>query len=175
LTFLKETVMRDFLLGILVTVALLLTGALAYLRFGIAEVNADVAAPAWQKGLMQFAVHPSVKRQARGLQSPQLHTDEELIAGGKAYLDACAGCHRVNGSPRRKGVYFIPPTEFALDGSEYSEAERFWIIKHGIRHTGMSAYGPFYTDQKMWNLAEFVGRMRELPPAVKTALHVKQP
>lgn len=167
--------MRDFLLGILVTIALLLIGALGYPRFGIAEVNADVTAPACQKRLMQFAVHASVKRQARGLQSPQLHTDEELIAGGKAYLDACAGCHRVNGSPRRKSVYFTPPPEFALDGSEYSESERFWIIKHGIRHTGMSAYGPFYTDKKMWNLAEFVGRMKDLPPAVKSALQVKRP
>ena len=167
--------MRDLLLGILVTVALLLTVVLGYLRLGIAEVNADVAAPAWQSRLMQFVVHASVKRQARGLQSPQRHTDEELIEGGKAYLNACAGCHRVNGSPRRKGVYFIPPPEFALDGSEYTEAERFWIIKHGIRHTGMSAYGPFYTDKKMWNLAEFVGRMKDLPPSVKSALQAKRP
>lgn len=166
--------MRDYLFGMLATIALLLAGAIGYLRLGVAEVNADVAAPAWQSRLMQFAVHASVRRQARGLQSPQRHTDDELIAGGKAFLNACAGCHRFNGLPRSKGIYFIPPREFALDGTSYSEPERFWIIKHGIRHTGMSAYGPFYTDQKMWNLAEFVGRMKDLPPSVLTALQAKK-
>ena len=31
------------------------------------------------------------------------------------------------------------------------------------------------TDKKMWNLAEFVGRMKDLPPSVKSALLVKRP
>ncbi len=167
--------MRDFLLGIVVAVALLLAGAIGYLRLGLAEVSADVAAPSWQNRLLQFATHASVRRQVRDLRSPQLHTDEELIEGGKTYMAGCAGCHRAVGSRRRKSIYFIPPREFALDGSEYTEAERFWIIKHGIRHTGMSAYGPSYTDKMMWNLAEFVGRMKDLPPAVKSALQVKSP
>jgi mono/diheme cytochrome c family protein len=166
--------MRDFLFGILITAILFLLGAVVYLRLGVVEVSADVAAPAWQSRLMQFAVHASVRRQARGLKSPQLHTDEELIAGGKAYLNACAGCHRVNGSPRRKNVDFTPPREFALDGTDYLEPERFWIIKHGIRHTGMSAYGPFFTDQELWNLAEFVGRMKDLPPGVLQVLKAKR-
>ena len=166
--------MRDFLFGILITAALLLLGAFAYLRLGAAEVTGDVAAPVWQSRLMQFAVHASVRRQARGLRSPQLHTDAELIAGGKAFLSACEGCHRFNGLPRRKSVYFTPPREFALDGTDYSEPERFWIIKHGIRHTGMSAYCPFFTDEKLWNLAEFVGRMKDLPPGVLQALKAKR-
>jgi mono/diheme cytochrome c family protein len=166
--------MRDFLFGMLFTAALLLLGAFAYLRLGEAAVNGDVAAPAWQGRLMQFAVRKAVSRRALELKSPQLHTDAELIAGGKDFLNACAGCHRFSGLPRRKSVYFTPPREFALDGTDYSEPERFWIIKHGIRHTGMSAYGPFYTDQKLWNLAEFVGRMKDLPPGVLQALKAKR-
>jgi mono/diheme cytochrome c family protein len=42
----------------------------------------------------------------------------------------------------------------------------FWIVKHGIRRTGMSAYGPFYSDQQMWDIAAFIQNIRNLPPGV---------
>ena len=100
--------MKPLLLGFLATIALLLGAVVGYLQLGFAEARADVRAPAWQSGLMQFAVHASVRRRAPRIQSPVPHTDEELIAGGKLYLDGCAGCHGRPGRARRKHIIRVP-------------------------------------------------------------------
>jgi len=162
--------MKLFILGFLGTLVFLLAGVTGWLRLGAAEVRADVAAPAWQRGLMRFAEHASVRRRAPKARSSSPPTDGELITGGKLYLDGCEGCHGWPGGPRRKRVLFSPPPELAYTGTQYSQAERFWIIKHGLRRSGMSAWGTFYTDEQLWALAAFVGRMKDLPPSVLAAL-----
>ncbi len=79
--------MRNFLGGVLFTVLLLLVGGLAYLRFGFAEVRADLPPSRWEKALMFSAVHASVRRRAPEMPNPVPATDENLIAGGRVYLD----------------------------------------------------------------------------------------
>jgi len=166
--------MKRFTLGFLGTLVLLAAGVIGCLRLGAVEVRGDVAAPAWQRHLMQFAVHASVRRRAPQVRSSSPPSDGELIAGGKLYLDGCDGCHGRPGGPPRKRVLFSPPPVFAHAASQYSEAERFWIIKHGIRRSGMSAWGTTYTDKQIWTLAAFVGRMQDLPPSVLDAIQPKQ-
>jgi len=166
--------MKQFVLGFLGTLVFLMTGVFGYLRLGAAEVRADVAAPAWQRRLMHFAVRASVQRSAPKARSSLAPTDGDLIAGGKLYFDGCEGCHGRPGGPRRKRALFSPPPELAYDGTPYSEPERFWIIKHGIRRSGMSAWNTSYTDQQLWTLAAFVGRMQDLPPSVLDAVQPKK-
>lgn len=40
--------------------------------------------------------------------------------------------------------------------AEWSAAELFWIIKHGIRMTGMPAWGPTHGDEEVWAIVAFV-------------------
>jgi mono/diheme cytochrome c family protein len=167
--------MKNFICGFLASIVLLLIVPLTYLRLGAAEVRGDVRALSWESRLMQFAVHASVTRSAQGIQNPLPHSDEQLIAGGKMYLEGCAGCHGTPGRPARNRMAYAPPPEFAHVGTQYSEPELFWVIKHGIRRTGMSAYGSFYSDRQVWQLAEFIHRMHTLPPAVFDAIQPKRP
>jgi cytochrome c oxidase subunit 1 len=166
--------MKQFILGFLGTLVLLVAGVIGCLRLGAVEVRGDVSAPAWQHRLMQFAERASVRRRAPKVRSSLPHTDGDLIAGGKLYFDGCEGCHGRPGGPRRKRVLFSPPPVFAHASSQYSEPERFWIIKHGIRRSGMSAWGTTYTDKQIWTLAAFVGRIQDLPPSVLDAIQPKQ-
>jgi mono/diheme cytochrome c family protein len=168
-------VVKNFTLGFLAMLALLVAGSWAYLRLGLADVHADVNAPGWESSLMNFAVHASVRRNAPKTQNPLPPTDENLIAGGILYINGCAGCHGQPGkSPSDLREYGSPP-KFAQFVSPNSEPEMFWIIKHGIRRTGMSAYGPFYSDKEMWTLAAFVKRMKDLPSAVLEGIQHKKP
>jgi mono/diheme cytochrome c family protein len=50
-------------------------------------------------------------------------------------------------------------------GTQYSEPEIYWIVKHGIRMTAMSAYGPFYKEDQLWAIAAFIRRIDKLTPA----------
>ena len=169
--------MRDFVLGFVGAAAVVLAGLIGSLRLGVFEVRADVSATRWQSSLFHSAVRASVERSAVNLQSPLSHTDDELVAGGKLYLDGCAGCHGRPGRPPRSRNGFLPPPEFAHSGTPFSEAQSFWIIKHGIRRTGMSAYGlpGGYTDPEIWLLANFVIHMKGLPPSVQQAIEPGHP
>jgi len=164
--------MKNFIFGFLSTTALILVGLIGYLRLGAAEVRADVSAAGWQSRLFHSAVRASVKRNAPRVQSPRAHTDDELIAGGKLYLNGCAGCHGRPGRPPRSQTGFFPPPEFAHVGTQFSEPELFWVVKHGIRRTGMSAYGlpGGYSEQQLWLIADFVEHMKDLPQSVRDAI-----
>jgi mono/diheme cytochrome c family protein len=168
--------MKNFILGFLTMSALLVFGSWGYLTLGLAEVRDDVNAPAWENRFMNLAVHASVQRRVGKVQNPLPPTDETLVAGGKLYLDGCTGCHGEPGKtlPLTK-AYYVPAPRFELTGTSYPEPELFWIVKHGIRRTEMSAYGPFYTDQQIWSLASFVKRMNSLSPSVLKSIQPGNP
>lgn len=167
--------MKSFTLGFLAAIVLLVACLFGFLKFGGANVGADVAAPAWQNRLFHVAVRASVRRSAAGVHPPLPHTDADLIAGGTLYNNGCAGCHNRVGRPTRKEIGFFLPPDLPHAGTRYSEAEVAWIIKHGIRRTGMSAYSTYYTEKQIGSLAGFVRRMNDLPPSVLAALKPKKP
>jgi mono/diheme cytochrome c family protein len=116
---------------------------------------------------MQMTVHASVRRHAPEIASPVAPTDENLIAGGKIYLNQCSGCHGTPGVPQKEADSLNPPApRLAEAGTEYSEAQIFWVAKHGIRRTGMFANGVWDDDQKLWTVAAYIKRIRSLPPLV---------
>ena len=164
--------MKKFLLGVLVGIAVPVVGAFSYLRLGMAEVRADIPPIRWENYLMNTGVHASVRRKAPDVPNPVLPTDENLIAGGKLYLNACAGCHGTPGKPfGGKGPILYPPIpELPVIGTELSEAQIFWVAKHGIRRSGMFANGAWASEEKLWTVAAYVKRMRSLPPAVQVAV-----
>jgi thiosulfate dehydrogenase len=159
--------MKAFLLGVITAFVVLPVGAMTYFRLGLAEVRSDARPPAFERSLMQSAVRASVRRSAWGFQAPALGEDENsMVAGGKLYLNGCAGCHGTPGKPEQDLSHYPPVPQLAQVGTQYSEPEIHWIIQHGIRNTAMSAYGPFYSDKEMWVLASFLRRIDNLPPGV---------
>jgi mono/diheme cytochrome c family protein len=102
-------------------------------------------------------------------------TDEILVAGGKLYMDGGEGCHGdLYKAPRPPEALYTPIPQLPQEGTRYSDAEVFWVIKHGIRRTGMSAYGPFYSDQQVWVIAAFIKQIKNLPPRVLERIQRKE-
>lgn len=163
--------MKHLIAGSLCALALLAITASAYLGLGLMEVAADAKPAAWEAGLMPAAVHASVRRRAAAMQNPLPHADATLVAGGKLYMNDCVGCHGAPGHPSDYGVTFSPPApQFAQAGSQYSDAELFWVAKHGIRMSGMYPQSPHYSDSDLWRIVAFIGRIGNLPPAVAKAI-----
>jgi mono/diheme cytochrome c family protein len=48
----------------------------------------------------------------------------------------------------------------SADVQAYSDAELFWIVKNGIRLSGMPAFGNVESEENIWDLVHFV---RTLP------------
>ena len=164
--------MRNFLLGVITTVTLLVIGAFGYLWSGLAEVRADIPPTGFETYVMSSAVHASVRRRAAGVPNPVEPTDDNLIAGAKFYLDGCAGCHGTPGKPENgKGAVLFPIIpELPVVGTKYTEAQIFWVAKHGIRRSGMFANGVYAKDSDLWAVAAYIKRMNSLSPAVQEAV-----
>lgn len=153
--------MKMFFVGFLTAIAVLLVGVLGYLGLGLAEMRGDIGPPWWESRLMYAAVHASVRRHAPEQPNPIPPTDENLVAGGKIFLNDCAGCHGTPGKSEDIGDTLYPPVpQLAKVGTEYTEAQIYWIVKHGIRRTGMFANGKFINDKEMWTVAAFIKRIK---------------
>jgi mono/diheme cytochrome c family protein len=163
---------KMFFVGFLAAIVVLLAGVLGYLRLGFAEVRGDIGPTRWESSLMYSAVHASVRRRAPELPNPIQPTDENLIAGAKLYLDSCAGCHGTPGKPfgDKPPILYPRIPELHVAGTEFSEAQVFFVAKHGIRRSGMFANGVWASDEKLWTIAAYLKRMHSLPPAVQAAV-----
>jgi mono/diheme cytochrome c family protein len=148
------------------------------LWLGWAEVLGDLPPSRFESYLMTKSVHASVRRRAPELPNPVAPTDENLIAGGKIYLGECAGCHGIPGAPDSESTadsLYPPVPQLPKAGTAYSEAQIFWIAKHGVRRTGMFANGKWDSDQKLWTAAAYIKRIKSLPPHVQQELSKPKP
>jgi mono/diheme cytochrome c family protein len=78
----------------------------------------------------------------------------------------CAACHGAPGKERGeigKGLNPSPPN-LAEVASSWSSAELFWILKNGIKMTGMPAFGPTHSDARLWSIVAFVMQLPKLTP-----------
>jgi mono/diheme cytochrome c family protein len=158
--------MKNFLLGFATPFVLLPVAALAYFAVGIPGTRSDVHPPAWETAIMKPAVRAAVKRNAENLAPASAATEDSIIAGGKLYVMGCMGCHGELGKPFAEDHANYPPVpQLPNVGTQYSEPEIYWIVKHGIRMTAMSAYGPFYKEDQLWAIAAFIRRIDKLTPA----------
>jgi len=159
--------MKIFFLGFVAAFIVLPIAILGYFRLGLAETRSDTNPPAWESRLMRSAVHASVRRSAAGIQVPHNeNVDDSIAQGGILYLRGCAGCHGEPGKPGEDLDHYPRVPQLPQTGTQYSEPELYWIVKHGIRHTAMSAYGPFYSEKELWAIASFLRRINNLPPGM---------
>ena len=87
--------------------------------------------------------------------------DPDLIAlGAEHYAAMCEGCHLAPGArdnELRQGLYPKPPD--LLESRERRPAETFWIVKHGIKMSGMPAWGVTHDDESIWGLVAFLQQL----------------
>lgn len=109
-----------------------------------------------------------VRRAARETLPPAPANDATSVAIGQmSYTGECASCHGTSGhKPTDVGRWMYPRT-IALDSPEvqqWSDAELFWIIKHGIRLSGMPGFGKIHSDDRIWHLVHYVRSVAKPQP-----------
>jgi mono/diheme cytochrome c family protein len=152
-----RTVLASLLIAVLVV--LLAAGALIYAGFY------DVAAttPHWYaaRAILETARLRSIKAHAAGIAVPPGHDDPaKVLIGVEHYAAHCAVCHGAPGVPRGdigRGLYPSPP-DLARAAPLYSPSELFWIVKHGIKMTGMPAWSD-HSDDELWPTVAFVEKL----------------
>lgn len=157
-----------FILGIIVTLGVLLVIAIVVVDFGLMSFRADQTPSDFESKYAMKAVDSSTKRGAANLKNPTLPSDLNLLDGMRAYKTNCAGCHGDPAQPKSPlaEAFYPPAPQFLSDMPDMPDNENFYIIKHGIRFTGMPAWDKLVTDDQIWKVATFLSHMDKLPPSV---------
>lgn len=174
--------MRRLLVGWLLGILTLPMLALGMARLGLLPARADGTPPAWEQAVAQMALHGYVARHAPRVVNPIAATNENLLAGMKIFREACSGCHGDPSATSDYGASFYPRVpQFAKRPPRLPDYQLFWIIRNGVRYSGMSAWNRQWendaatSDDHIWKVALFLSRLDALPPAVDAAWRQQQP
>ena len=158
-----------FSLGLFALMAVVFAGAFVW--SGLYDIGADDHHTQPVYAALETLRDRSIATRARSLTVPDL-TDLALIRQGAGNYDAmCSGCHLAPGkepTELSQGLYPAPPN-FSR-GRLNSPAHHFWAIKHGVKASGMPAWGTSMDDGYIWGLVALVQRLPELDAAQYRAL-----
>jgi thiosulfate dehydrogenase len=157
--------MRNFILGVIVTLAVLILGGVGAALLGFIPTPANAQPPRWEQHLAMSAVDAYVDKHAGNATSPVLPSPENLIDGMKLYTMNCAGCHGgLDRKPSLQANSFYPPVpQLVLHPPDDPESHNYFVIRNGIRYTGMPAWEKVLSDQDMWKVTIFLSHIEKLP------------
>jgi mono/diheme cytochrome c family protein len=158
-----------FVVGVIVTVAVLVLGGLGLAMLGFFSTKANTAPPRLEQRLAHGALDASMERHAPHLINPLPPRDQDLIEGLKIYYVNCALCHGgLDRKPAALAKNFYPPAPNLIsDPPDDPEWHIFFTVRTGIRYTGMPAWDGVLAEPDMWKVTAFLSRIDKLPPAVR--------
>ena len=133
---------------------------------GLYNIAADVPHTQPVYWLFEVVRDRSIAAGARDVVVPNdLNDPNRISKGAGQYADMCSGCHLAPGMKRTeisRGLY--PRAPELRRKTDLTPAEQFWIVKHGVKMTGMPAWGVTHEDELLWDVVAFVRKLPELTP-----------
>jgi len=165
--------MKQFILGFVAALVLIVVGGYAYLALGLAPVATAAPPLPFEKRITSIALNARIDKEAPK-SSPIPASEEAYAAGAKVYRDHCAVCHGLPGQEQTaiaKGQFPKPPELFKRKGvTDDPVGETYWKVANGIRLTGMPGFIDSLSTEQMWQVSLFLLDRDKLPPTVLTAL-----
>jgi mono/diheme cytochrome c family protein len=164
--------MRRFFWGVLFTLLILIALPLILLGSGVLNMAATEGPGPLETTLAGWTVDRSVAMRAPDETNPFQDDQEAIDKGMVHYRAMCLQCH---GAPDVKAHEFAAglnpaPPELAQAAKDRKDGELFWIVKHGIRMTGMPAFGRSHSDDEIWQIVAFMREMDDLSEGQVAAL-----
>lgn len=146
--------------------------AVLFIYSGWYDIGADTRHNKLTYWALETLRDNSVAKASTDIEVPtDLATSARILRGGPDYNEMCLSCHL---SPNKsetdftKGLYPAPPdltkkTMLGLNEQQVNQ-RHFWIIKHGIKASGMPSWAPEHDDQRIWDLVAFISKLPQLSP-----------
>lgn len=160
--------------GAAILLVVIFAGAAVMAACGVFDVAADSPHSALAYRFIHYVRERSVETRAASVNVPPPSNSAMLIEGAEHYDAMCTGCHLAPGmseNEMRPGMNPKPPVLFRMPRG--NPAEQFWIVKHGLKMTGMPAWGATHTDEEIWNMVALLQKLPTLSPADYRALVAK--
>lgn len=149
-----KTVLATLVVGALV-VGVAGAGVVYSGVYNIAADDHHLDATYW---VLSTAVERSIKVHAADLNTPQMGGQDQLLQGAATFNEMCVGCHIPPGgqmTAAAKGMYPMP-ANLMKSGEEMQAKEIYWVLQHGIKASGMPAWGPTHEADELWAVTALV-------------------
>jgi len=156
----------------LVTIGIVLVclggGAILFAWSGIYNIAATE--PHWgiTSSFIGMLRNRSILEHSDGIQVPNMNDEKLRKAGFPHYHETCRLCHGAPEHPPLEfasGLYPSPPSMTSGGVQKaLNDAEIYWIVKHGIKLTGMPAFGPTHDENELWGLVAIVKEIPQMSP-----------
>jgi mono/diheme cytochrome c family protein len=154
------------LLAALATAALGVVAGFGYVKSGIYNVGASKPHTTFTEWVTHETMIHSVRSHAKGIVAPATASADAVVRGFCTYETHCVACHGAAGVPRRRWVSGLEPAPpYLLDAADrWRPRELFWIVRNGIKMTGMPSWRDSLTDRQIWDVVAWLEASRQLPP-----------
>jgi len=163
-----------FVLGIVAALVGMGAGAYLFVRAGGMPMDTSAKPLPLEKTIARMALRASIGNAAT-VKDPLPVDDANMLAGADLFKEHCAVCHGLPGKPQTfisEGMFPSPPQLFEKDDmvTRHPEGVTYWKVSHGIRLSGMPAFGSNLSDTQRWQITMLVSHADKLSPAVAAAL-----
>lgn len=148
---------------VLATIVVLAVGGFVIATSGLYNIAASE--PHWPivRWFLEYAMRRSVDTHSMFVERPETLDGIDLVRLGAGHFHGnCAVCHGAPGttaSPVFDQMRPKPP-DLAHAALDWSDVQLFWIVKHGLKYTGMPAWTARQRDDEVWPVVAF---LRQLP------------
>ena len=147
--------------------ALLLVAALGGFLFaasGIMSIKASSGHWPITASLLNFAMRRSVVTHSIGIDTPKLDDHGLIVKGATHYEFGCRPCHGGPHLPQPiiAGHMTPHPPHLPPEIPKWRAAELFYIVKHGVKFTGMPAWPTQLRDDEVWAVVAFLLKLPDL-------------
>ena len=145
---------------------------MAFAWSGIFNVAASSGHWAVTNWFLHWVMRNSVKTHA-AVSTPETIIDRSgMVSAAGHFAQSCASCH---GAP---GVRPLPVMQRAtphapnlsVNAREWTDRQLFWILRHGVKFSGMPAWGTDGRDDEIKRMVAFVRALPVMTPAQYSAL-----
>jgi cytochrome c553 len=110
---------------------------------------------------LRFALSSSVRTQSLGLKAPPLNDPALVRRGAAHFASGCGPCHGTPHNPAGPIVAQLLPRPPPLSSqvSDWRREELFFIVKQGLKYTGMPGWVSPERDDEVWAMVAFLAKL----------------
>jgi cytochrome c553 len=132
--------------------------------FNVAASRGHWAIVEW---FLAFGMRNSVELRGLAVQSPPLDNPNLITLGAAHFHGGCAFCHGTPGTPVSPIAQHMlpPPPDLKASMRPWTDGEMFWIVKHGLKYTGMPGWAAIEREDEIWAVVAFLKQLRSMDAA----------
>lgn len=156
--------MKSFLKTTLIWAVVAMVGAVLVVGFGLYNVSARQGHLPGVPWVLHTAYRNAVWLRAPSEEEvPDLSSPAMIALGRGHYEAACAFCHAMPEQSRSQTVLsMLPAPPHVTEAvSDWEPRHMFWIVKNGVKMSGMPAWTSAKRDDDVWSVVAFLNAVKQ--------------